>query len=231
MVKAFFYIFGSKGNTKEGEITGVPGECRGTVFMGFCKPDIRRKVQINDWIMGISNAKLKHRKILSIIEVKEKPKLGKAIRDYPEAIWSESNQRGQIYVNGKKIGNSYEYKYINGAPHNEEHRYNDMKKYPETDTLIVGTSNSLILGKYGYPLDRKILRLIRKDPRLKNRSIAVDAPLGRNKNGKAQGRPKPAIITLTEDDVEFFKKIVKITKNRILKSEQSLSTYSSGGGC
>jgi hypothetical protein len=94
MVKAFFYIFGCKGNTREGEITGVPGECGGTVFVGFCKPDIRSEVQPQDWIIGISNAKLKPRGILSIIEVKDKPKLWKAIIDYPEAIWSEDNERG-----------------------------------------------------------------------------------------------------------------------------------------
>jgi len=98
MVKAFFYIFGSKGNTWEGKITGVPAECGGTVFMGFCKPDIRSAVQKKDWIIGISNAKLRPRKILSIIEVKDKPKLWKAIIDYPEAIWSEENKKGQLYV-------------------------------------------------------------------------------------------------------------------------------------
>jgi len=109
MVKAFFYIFGSKRNTKEGDITGVPAECAGTVFMGPCKPLIRCKAQKNDWIIGISNAKVKPRKLLSIIEVKDKPKLWEAIRDYPEAIWSDANEIGQIYVRAKKVDNGYQY--------------------------------------------------------------------------------------------------------------------------
>jgi hypothetical protein len=232
MVKAFFYIFGSKGNTGDGEITGVPSECGGTVFMGFCKPDIRREVQKRDWIIGISNAKLKHRKILSIIEVKDKPKLWKARIDYPEAIWSKDNERGQIYVKAKKIGNDYEYEYINGAPHNDkEHRYNDMEKYPDTKTLIVGTSNSLILDKYGYPVDGKILSLIRKDPRLKDENIDINAPLGRNKKGDAQGRPKPAIITLSKSDIEYLKKIVNPTRKQIAKSKGIPQQKSKAGGC
>lgn len=224
MAKAFFYIFGSKGNTSDGEITGVPAECRGTVFMGFCKPDIRSKVQKKDWIIGISNAKLTPRKILSIIEVKDKPKLWKAILDYPEAIWSEKNKRGQIYVTAKKIGDDYKYKYIDGAPHNEKNRYNDLERYPDTDTLIVGTSNSLILGKYGYIVDGKILSLIKKDRELKKVEIDVDAPLGRMYNNKikrwiAAGHPKPAVVELSQSDIKFLKSIVNNARKQIEKSK------------
>ena len=189
MVKAFFYIFGSDGNTKEGEITGVPAECGGTVFMGFCKPDIRCEAQKNDWIIGISNAKLSPRKILSIVEVKDKPKLWKAIIDYPEAIWSEHNARGQIYVKAEKISNPYEceytYKYIDGAPHDEINKYNDLVKYPETDRLIVGSPNSLILGRYGHTVDEKVLSIIKKDKNTKRKRIDIDALLGKMYNKKA----------------------------------------------
>jgi hypothetical protein len=235
MVKAFFYIFGSDGNTKEGKITGVPAECDGTVFMGFCKPDIRSVVQEKDWIIGISNAKLSPRKILSLIEVKDKPKLWKAIIDYPEAIWSEDNRRGQIYVNAKKIGNDYEYKYIDGAPHKEKDRKNDLSK-PDTDTLIVGTSNSLILGKYGYPVDEKILSIIRKDTIVKREKVNVNAPLGKMYNRKlkrwvALSYPIPAIATLSKSDIKFSKNIVNTTRKQIEKSEGRTYQTSVDGVC
>ena len=220
MVKGFFYIFGKDGNTDEGEIIGVPGECKGSVFMGFCKPDIRSNIQKNDWIIGISNAKLKPRKILSIIEVKGKPELWEAIINYPEAIWSKKNPKGQIYVKAKKIGNSYEYEYINGAPHNETHRFNDLEKYPNTDRLIVGTSNSMILGKYGNLVDRNILTILRKDSKLKNKKIDINAPLGRDKRGNAQGRPKPAVVLLSKSGVKYLKEIVSNARNQMKKSKR-----------
>lgn len=235
-VKAFFYIFGSNGNTKGGEITGVPGECEGTVFMGFCKPKIRSKAQINDWIIGISNAKLKPRRILSIIEVKDKPKLWKAIINYSEAIWSKDNPIGQIYVKAKKTGNDYKYEYIDGAPHDEGNRHNDLEKHPDTDTLIVGTSNSLILGKYGYPIDDKILSLIRKDPRLKQEKIDVNAPLGRMYNRKlkrwvASSYPKSAIVAPSKSDTEHLKEIVTTVRKQIAESEGTPHQKLAGRGC
>ena len=81
----------------------------------------------------------------------------------------------------------------------------------------------MILRKYGYPIDEKILSMIGKDPRLKDKNIDVDAPLGRNRKGDAQGRPKPAIITLSKSDIEYFKKIVITIRKQIAKSEGYLT--------
>jgi len=203
--------------------------------MGFCKPDIRSAVQKKDWIIGISNAKLSPRKILSIIEVKDKTELWKSIINYPEAIWSEKNKRGQIYVTAKKVGNDHEYKYIDGAPHNEKNRHNDLEKYPDTDTLIVGTSNSLILGRYGYPVDRKILSLIKKDSRLKKEKIDINAPLGQMYSSKikrvvASSYPKPAIVDLFQSDIKFLRSIVNSARWQIERDKNS-NQQSTDTGC
>ena len=98
MAKAFFYVLGSDGNTSSGRITGVPAECGGTVCMGFCKPAIRSAARRGDWIIAICNSKIKPRWILSMIQVRSRPKLYKARKDFPEAIWSPWNPTGQIWV-------------------------------------------------------------------------------------------------------------------------------------
>ena len=98
MAKAFFYALGSNGNTSSGRITGVPAQCGETVFMGFCKPAIRSVAIRGDWIIAISNSKIKPRWILSMIQVRSRPKLYKARKDFPEAIWAPTNPMGQIWV-------------------------------------------------------------------------------------------------------------------------------------
>jgi len=208
MVKSYFYVFGSEGNTVEGEISGVPGECDGTIFMGFCKPNIRSEVKKNDWIIGISNAKIKPRKILSLIEVKSKPKLYKAEKEYPEAIWSKDNKNGQIYIKSYRDNGDIKYKYIEGCPHSEKHRNNDMLKYPNTDVLIVGSDNSIILGNEGYVIDNDILSIMKRDKNLQTKEIDDKAPFGRDSAGRCQGRPRPAIVELKNKDIDLLKKLV-----------------------
>jgi hypothetical protein len=213
MSKAYFYIFGTNGNTVNGEITGVPGQQGNMIFMGFCKPDIRSAVQAKDWIIGISNAKIKPRKILSIIEVKEKPKLWEAIKKYPQSIWSTSNKRGQIFVNAQKEGKTWKYSYIPDAPHDEGDKHNDMEKYQDTKTLIVGTTNSRLLEENGYPINNRVLSILRRADTLKGKKIDSNNPFGTafyKKLGKevSYGR-MTAIVELTESDVSFFKSFVK----------------------
>lgn len=217
MVKGYFYIFGSGGNTSKGEITGAPGKCGGTVFMGFCKPKTRSKAKEGDWIIGISNAKIKPRRILSMIEVESKPKLHEAIDKYPEAIWSEENPRGQIYVEKKEDENGFHYDYIENAPHDESDRENDMERYPDTNTLIVGSSNSVILGKNGYLIDERILDIIRKDPDYENEEIDRSAPFGRDKNGRCKGRNQVAEVELDKKDLEYLKSTANKTDEKRVK--------------
>lgn len=134
----------------------------------------------------------------------------------------------------KKIGNDYEYEYIDGAPHGEENRKNDLSK-PDTDTLIVGSSNSLILGKYGYTINERILSMIKKDTKSKRKKIDVNAPLGRMYNSKLKKRvassyPKPAIVDLSQSDIKFLKSIVSSTRGQIKISKNS-HQQSTDGGC
>lgn len=213
MPRGYFYIFGTEGNDSRGHITNIPGECRGTVFMGPCKPEIRSRAQHRDWIVGISNAEVKPRKILSMIEVEDKPPLWKAIDGYPEAIWNEQNPHGQIYFEARKVGRGFDYDYIKGAPHNESHRHNDLEKYPDTATLIVGSPNSILLEEQGYVIDRRILNMIRRDSTVRRRHPTTDCPLGRmlrRRDGKwvCQSYPRFAEVPLDESDIEYFEKIV-----------------------
>jgi len=234
MSRAFFYIFGSEGNTEEGKIAWVPADCGGTIFMGFCMPTIRSKAKKWDWIIGISNSRVSPRKILSIIEVNAKPKLWKAIKKYPQAMWGEGNPEGQICVEATRNDAEWEYRYIPGAPHSESNRYNDLEKYPDTDTLLVGTSNSIVLGRDGYLVDERILATLKKDERLKNEEIDVNAPLGRMFNTRT-GRwvplsyPPPAIVDLDKKEIHYLKKIVDIAKSN-RKTSASVS-FDQRGKC
>jgi len=242
MDRAFFYVIGSEGNTTSGRITGVPAECGDTVFMGFCKPRIRSEVTPGDWIVAISNAKIKPRWILSMIQVRSKPKLWKARKDFPEAIWSPTNPTGQIWVESIEKGEKVKYRYIPGAPHDESRKKNDLETYADTDTLIVGTSNSVILREYGIPVNRRILSIMRRDLRLsklKNAEIDASAPFGkvhRKKKGENEkqlvcvGRPQPAIVELNARDIEYLKKLAKTSREKIPKTTQSLLERKEGCG-
>ena len=117
MQDGYFYIITRHEST--GEINGVPGECGGIVFMGPCKPRLRAKVKKWDWIIGISSAKIRPRRILSIIEVGEKIKFAEACKKYPQAIWSKENKRGQIYCKPlrQRSDGTWEYEPVKGSSH------------------------------------------------------------------------------------------------------------------
>jgi len=230
MPKAFFYALGSDGNTSSSRITGVPAECVGTVFMGFCKPKIRSAAKRGDWIIAISNAKIKPRWILSMIQIRSKPKLYKATKDFPETIWSPTNPTGQIWVKPIEKGDEIKYRYIPGAPHDKSEKKNDLETYPDTDTLIVGTSNSVILGEHGIPMNSGILAIIGRDSKLKNTEIDPSAPFGkvlRKKKGEKKkqlvcaGRPQPAIVNLNARDIEYLKQLAKTSRKKIPKTTQT----------
>ena len=230
MPKGYFYVFGQNGNDKNGVIQGVPQDCSGTVFMGPCKPDIRSKVKPRDWIIGISNALIKPRKILSIIEVDEKLKLYKAIEKYPQAIWRKNNHsgHGQIYykvkegITGEPTEDDYEL--IDGCPHNQGNErdkakryHNDLKRHKDTDTLVVGTSNSCILDNYGREIDDAVLGMLRKGYSNPDK----ECPFGRNSDNHCQGHPQLRAIELTRTDISYLKHIIKKTKNLLMVLQHS----------
>jgi len=231
MAKAFFYALGSNGNTSSGRITGIPAQCGETVFMGFCKSAIRSAAIRGDWIIAISNSKIKPRWILSMIQVRSRPKLYKARKNFPEAIWSPTNPTGQIWVEPIGKQDEMDYRYIPGAPHDESRKENDFKKYPNTDRLIVGTANSVILGEQGIPINNRILAIMKKDAKLKSVEIDLIAPFGkvlRKKKGGNEkelccaGRPQPAIVNLNTRDIEYLKQLEKTSRKTLHKTIQPL---------
>lgn len=158
-------------------------------------------------------------------------KLYKARKDFPEAIWSPTNPTGQIWV--KPIGkrDEIDYRYIPGAPHDESNKENDLKKHPDTDRLIVGTSNSVILGEQGIIVNSRILAMMWRGLGLKKVEVDPSAPFGKvlrkKKDGKEKewccaGHPRPAIVDINARDIEYLKQLAKTSRKKVHKTAQPL---------
>ena len=153
----------------------------------------------------------------------------RAIREHPCCADDLSGE--SLWVKKKSLGTNI----LKVLRTRGKNRKNDLERYPETDTLIVGTPNSLILGRGGYPLNSKILSLIKRDQKLIKKEITENAILGLMYNRAlnkyvASSYPQHAEVEISQSDIEFFSKIVNGTKGQGRNSKKFHRHTPFGGG-